>query len=189
MTIPTKNVTTINAFPFLCAQDKQLESKDAPVSAGGRLIASSVDVDEANKANSPDSDRRTTTGGRLRADSGCCEDVAKSEDEAEAEAEAEELDLEFEEALEQPDMPEPKLSEEPVPEDEELALDLDFIPDEVAEYARRELGETEEVKCQTVHELREMIYGEFAWFLTLFNLYGGLERQLEDERDLDLRLS
>ena len=56
-------------------------------------------------------------------------------------------------------MPEPK---EPSakPDDEELTLDLDVIPEEVLEYARCELGETDEVKCQTIHELREMIYGK-----------------------------
>ncbi|XP_034941872.1 alpha-tocopherol transfer protein-like [Chelonus insularis] len=45
------------------------------------------------------------------------------------------------------------------PEDEELDLDLsEELPPEVMEYAKRELGETEEVKCQTLQELRDMIY-------------------------------
>ncbi|XP_051153477.1 alpha-tocopherol transfer protein-like isoform X2 [Leptopilina boulardi] len=43
-------------------------------------------------------------------------------------------------------------------EEEELTLDLEEPSQEVMEYARRELGETEEVKCQTLQELREMIY-------------------------------
>ncbi|XP_043466265.1 alpha-tocopherol transfer protein-like isoform X2 [Leptopilina heterotoma] len=42
--------------------------------------------------------------------------------------------------------------------EEELSLDLEEPSQEVMEYARRELGETEEVKCQTLQELREMIY-------------------------------
>ena len=46
-------------------------------------------------------------------------------------------------------------------EDEELSLDLDEPSPEVMEYARRELGETDEVKCQTLQELREMIYGNY----------------------------
>ncbi|XP_044583551.1 alpha-tocopherol transfer protein isoform X1 [Cotesia glomerata] len=42
--------------------------------------------------------------------------------------------------------------------DEELDLDLEEISPEVMEYAKRELGETDEVKCQTLQELRDMIY-------------------------------
>ncbi|XP_058795618.1 alpha-tocopherol transfer protein-like isoform X2 [Phymastichus coffea] len=42
--------------------------------------------------------------------------------------------------------------------DEIVTLELDHIPDNVLEYARHELGESEEVKCQTIHELREMIF-------------------------------
>lgn len=63
-------------------------------------------------------------------------------------------------------MPEPKELLDPakvdpgIDDDEELSLDLDTVPEEVQEYARRELGETDEVKCQTIHELREMIYGK-----------------------------
>ncbi|KAH0551184.1 hypothetical protein KQX54_000612, partial [Cotesia glomerata] len=40
--------------------------------------------------------------------------------------------------------------------DEELDLDLEEISPEVMEYAKRELGETDEVKCQTLQELRDM---------------------------------
>lgn len=54
-------------------------------------------------------------------------------------------------------MPEPKSYE--LQDDEELTLDLEEPSGEVLEYAKWELGETEEVKCQTLHELREMIYG------------------------------
>ncbi|XP_043288210.1 clavesin-2-like isoform X2 [Venturia canescens] len=44
-------------------------------------------------------------------------------------------------------------------EDEELDLDLDEPSSlEVIEYARHELGETDEIKCQTLQELRDMIY-------------------------------
>lgn len=43
-------------------------------------------------------------------------------------------------------------------DDEQISLDFS-IPPEVMEYARRVLGETDEVKCQTLQELRDMIYG------------------------------
>ncbi|XP_015592324.1 alpha-tocopherol transfer protein [Cephus cinctus] len=43
-------------------------------------------------------------------------------------------------------------------DDEELTLDLEEPSAEVMEYARQELGETEEVKCLTLQELRDMIY-------------------------------
>lgn len=39
-------------------------------------------------------------------------------------------------------------------------LDLETIPPEVAEYARTELGETEELKTRAISELQDMIYGE-----------------------------
>ncbi|XP_053594282.1 alpha-tocopherol transfer protein [Microplitis demolitor] len=48
--------------------------------------------------------------------------------------------------------------EEMKTEDEELDLDLEELSPEVMEYAKRELGETDEVKCQTLQELRDMIY-------------------------------
>lgn len=48
-------------------------------------------------------------------------------------------------------------------DDEELTLDLEEPSPEVMEYARKELGETEEVKCQTLQELREMIYGNLKF--------------------------
>ncbi len=38
-------------------------------------------------------------------------------------------------------------------------LDLITIPPEVEEYARTELGESEEMKTRTMSELHEMIYG------------------------------
>lgn len=43
-------------------------------------------------------------------------------------------------------------------DDEQITLDLEYVPPEVMEYARRVLGETDEVKCQTLQELRDMIY-------------------------------
>ncbi|XP_076764326.1 alpha-tocopherol transfer protein isoform X2 [Xylocopa sonorina] len=43
-------------------------------------------------------------------------------------------------------------------DDEEVCLDLGEPSPEVMEYARRELGETDEVKCSTLQELRDMIY-------------------------------
>lgn len=39
-------------------------------------------------------------------------------------------------------------------------LDLETIPPEVAEYARTEIGETDELKTRTISELQDMIYGE-----------------------------
>lgn len=45
-------------------------------------------------------------------------------------------------------------------DDEQITLDLEYVPPEVMEYARRVLGETDEVKCQTLQELRDMIYGK-----------------------------
>lgn len=54
--------------------------------------------------------------------------------------------------------------EEMKTEDEELDLDLEELSPEVMEYAKRELGETDEVKCQTLQELRDMIYGNYYNF-------------------------
>lgn len=42
--------------------------------------------------------------------------------------------------------------------DVEAALDLETIPDDVAEYARVRLGETPENRTQMVEDLRELIY-------------------------------
>lgn len=47
-------------------------------------------------------------------------------------------------------------------DDEEVCLNLGEPSPEVMEYARRELGETEEVKCQTLQELRDMVYGNWV---------------------------
>ncbi|KAK2580017.1 hypothetical protein KPH14_012306 [Odynerus spinipes] len=48
------------------------------------------------------------------------------------------------------------------PDDEIVNLDLDEPPPpEVVEYARRELGETDEVKCQSLQEFRDLIYGNY----------------------------
>ncbi|KAI4502128.1 hypothetical protein M0802_002810 [Mischocyttarus mexicanus] len=65
---------------------------------------------------------------------------------------------EEEEDLKGAKMPELKHEQLIVPNDEIVDLDLDEPPPEVMEYARRELGETDEVKCQTLQELRDMIY-------------------------------
>lgn len=61
--------------------------------------------------------------------------------------------------LESADMPELENQEEQLENDEQIGLDLNEPPPEVMEYARRELGETDEVKCQTLQEFRDMIYG------------------------------
>lgn len=54
----------------------------------------------------------------------------------------------------------PELKDEPkLLEDEQISLDLSEPPPEVMEYARREVGETEEVKCQMLQEFRDLIYG------------------------------
>lgn len=54
----------------------------------------------------------------------------------------------------------PELKTEDTFEVGEVTLDLSEPSAEVMEYATRELGETEEVKCLTLQELREMIYGQ-----------------------------
>lgn len=46
-----------------------------------------------------------------------------------------------------------------VQEDVQLTLDLDEPSSEVMECAKREIGETDEVKCQMLQEFRDMIYG------------------------------
>lgn len=70
--------------------------------------------------------------------------------------EGKEENLKFREGSD--DMPELKDDHEPK-KDEQFTLDLSEPPPEVMEYARREVGETDEVKCQTLQELRDMIYG------------------------------
>ncbi|XP_076634456.1 alpha-tocopherol transfer protein isoform X1 [Colletes latitarsis] len=55
-------------------------------------------------------------------------------------------------------MPELKDDEVQTDDEEEVSLNVGEPSPEVMEYARRELGETEEVKCQTIQELRDMIY-------------------------------
>ncbi|XKL68217.1 hypothetical protein PGB90_003708 [Kerria lacca] len=57
-------------------------------------------------------------------------------------------------------MPNYSDNEEEVGELEDVSADLDLvtIPPEVEEYARTELGETEEMKTRTISELQDMIY-------------------------------
>lgn len=52
-------------------------------------------------------------------------------------------------------------------EDVMADLDLVTIPPEVEEYARTELGETEEIKTRTISELQDLIYGEFVFIFLL----------------------
>ena len=52
-------------------------------------------------------------------------------------------------------------------DDEQITLDLSEPPPEVMEYARMELGETEEVKCQTLQEFRDMIFGNSNYIVSL----------------------
>lgn len=61
-------------------------------------------------------------------------------------------------------------------DDEQISLDFS-VPQEVMEYARRVLGETDEVKCQTLQELRDMIYGKSNCSVSL--------RWLLNEKDID----
>lgn len=49
-------------------------------------------------------------------------------------------------------------------------LDLETVPDEVAEYGRVRLGETEESRTQLLAELEDMIYGK--------RLHGGSDHSL-----------
>lgn len=67
-------------------------------------------------------------------------------------------------------MPNYSDNEEEVGDLEDVVADLDLvsIPPEVEEYARSELGETEEVKTRTISELQDMIYGNFT--TTLFRI-------------------
>ena len=58
-------------------------------------------------------------------------------------------------------MPELKDDQIQLNSDEEVSLDLGEPSPEVIEYARRELGETDDVKCRTLQELRDMIYGNY----------------------------
>lgn len=44
--------------------------------------------------------------------------------------------------------------------DVEASLDIDGLPDTVAEYARDVLGETPETKVRTLQELSDIIYGK-----------------------------
>lgn len=59
-------------------------------------------------------------------------------------------------------MPNYSDTEEEVGDLEDVLADLDLvnIPPEVEEYARTEVGETEETKGRTISQLRDMIYGE-----------------------------
>lgn len=62
-------------------------------------------------------------------------------------------------------MPNYSDNEEEVADLEDVLADLDLetIPPEVQEYARTELGESEEVKTRTISELQDMIYGELIF--------------------------
>ncbi|KAH0954008.1 hypothetical protein HN011_006497 [Eciton burchellii] len=71
-------------------------------------------------------------------------------------ANAKEEDLELCKSAE--DMPELRDDQDELLADEQLRLNLDEPPPEILEYARRELGETDEVKCQMLQEFRDMIY-------------------------------
>lgn len=59
-------------------------------------------------------------------------------------------------------MPELKDDRDQPLDDEEVCLDLGEPSPEVIDYARRELGETDDVKCRTLQELRDMIYGNWG---------------------------
>lgn len=61
---------------------------------------------------------------------------------------------------------------------EECCVDLDLgeLPEEVAEYARVNLGETPETRLKCIQELRDMIYGKL--YNILINEGGGVEALL-----------
>lgn len=55
--------------------------------------------------------------------------------------------------------------------DVEASLDIDGLPDSVAEYARDVLGETPENKVRTLQELSDLIYGKsccVTFFILIF---------------------
>lgn len=75
----------------------------------------------------------------------------------------EQEDLEFCEGTDNmPELKDPELED-----DEQVNLDLKDPPPEVMEYARRELGETDEIKCQSLQEFRDIIYGNSNWNICL----------------------
>lgn len=78
---------------------------------------------------------------------------------------ADAADVKKEEKLKLRDGPDnmPELNDNHGVQEDELSLDLNEPTPEVMEYARRELGETDEVKCQTLQEFRDMIYGNSSW--------------------------
>lgn len=47
-------------------------------------------------------------------------------------------------------------------------LDLETVPDDVAEYGRVRLGETDESKTKLLAELEDMIYGKQCTYLLRF---------------------
>jgi hypothetical protein len=66
----------------------------------------------------------------------------------------------------------PELKNEPkLLEDEQITLDLNEPPPEVMEYAKREIGETDEVKCLMLQELRDLIYGNSKSEYRINNYY------------------
>lgn len=106
-------------------------------------------------------DEKTSTGGpRAVPAKKNCEAGRDSKDrEVPGKRKADDEDLELYKGAE--DMPELKDEDQELWEDEQISLDLGEPPLEILEYARRELGETDEVKCQMLQELRDMIYGKF----------------------------
>lgn len=67
-------------------------------------------------------------------------------------------------------------------DDEEVCLDLGEPSPEVIDYARRELGETDDVKCRTLQELRDMIYGNWRGSLLSLSLSLLVNDKRERER-------
>lgn len=50
-----------------------------------------------------------------------------------------------------------------MPSDNEVTAELDLgpPPQELLEYARKEVNEDPETRCQVISEFRDMIYGEY----------------------------
>lgn len=51
-----------------------------------------------------------------------------------------------------------------MPGDNEIKSELDLSPpsEELLEFARKEINEDPETRCQVISDLRDMIYGEFV---------------------------
>lgn len=60
-----------------------------------------------------------------------------------------------------------------MPGDNEIKFELDFgePPDELLEYARKNIGENPETRCQVISEFRDLIYGKFKSYFKATTKY------------------